>query len=264
MSEHIFSGLWRRLLERPNDDPVKTIAVALIVALIASVVVSTAAVVFEPGITANLDAQRRQKIETMLANLPGLESIVLESGADSLETRVVDLTTASFTTAIDANSINGAISKIELTPEIDVAGIKQRNNFVSVKILYKGDDLQLLILPIYGKGYQSTIHANLALSGDLNTVMAMSITEQGETPGLGARITDPDWQAQWTDKQLRDDEGTLRLKIIKGKAQGLHEIDGITGATRTGDGINKTLEFWLGEYGYAPFLARIRNGEAGL
>ena len=35
------------------------------------------------------------------------------------------------------------------------------------------------------------------------------------------------------------------------------EIDGISGATRTGDGINHLLQFWLGEYGFGPFLERL-------
>jgi Na(+)-translocating NADH:ubiquinone oxidoreductase C subunit len=72
--------------------------------------------------------------------------------------------------------------------------------------LERDGDLLLIVLPVYGSGYASTIRAMLALEPDLSTVAALTITEQGETPGLGARITEPDWQAQWPGKELLNDQ----------------------------------------------------------
>jgi Na+-transporting NADH:ubiquinone oxidoreductase subunit C len=36
-----------------------------------------------------------------------------------------------------------------------------------------------------------------------------------------------------------------------------HLVDGITGATRTSDGVTNLLRFWVGEDGFEPYLRRI-------
>ena len=141
--------------------------------------------------------------------------------------------------------------------------MKQRADVVPVNLLYRDRQLELLILPVKGTGYQSTIRAYLALAQDLNTVVALTIVEQAETPGIGTKIEEPEWQAKWANKQLNDSSGALRLNVVKGKADGVHEVDGITGATRTSNGINRMLEFWLGDYGFGPFLDNFKQGKAG-
>jgi Na+-transporting NADH:ubiquinone oxidoreductase subunit C len=53
-----------------------------------------------------------------------------------------------------------------------------------VHLLERDDDLLLIVLPVQGRGYQSAIQAMLALEPDLNSIAALTITEQGETPGI--------------------------------------------------------------------------------
>jgi Na+-transporting NADH:ubiquinone oxidoreductase subunit NqrC len=43
---------------------------------------------------------------------------------------------------------------------------------------------------------------------------------------------------------------------------GEFEVDGISGATRSSSGVGNLVRFWLGENGFGPFLARLRQGEA--
>jgi Na(+)-translocating NADH:ubiquinone oxidoreductase C subunit len=69
----------------------------------------------------------------------------------------------------------------------------------------------LIILPVRGSGYQSPPHGFLALAGDTSTVVAPTFYEQGDTPGMGARIQDPSWKALWPGKQVYDDTGALRI-----------------------------------------------------
>jgi Na+-transporting NADH:ubiquinone oxidoreductase subunit C len=118
--------------------------------------------------------------------------------------------------------------------------------------------LALLVLPIYGKGYQSTIHAYLALSPDLQSVAALSIYEQGETPGLGTRIADPTWLALWRERQIYDTQGDIVISVVRGGASAPYEVDGISGATRSTTGVTNMIRFWLGDRGFGPFLARHR------
>ena len=61
--------------------------------------------------------------------------------------------------------------------------------------------------------------------------------------------------------------GHMAIQIIKGNvdaqsAQATHQVDGLAGATLTSNGVNNLLHFWLGENGFAQFLANLQKGEA--
>lgn len=258
---------WRRFLALPNDCRVKTLGIALLVALVSATVVSVTAVMLKPLQLANLERQRQARMEAMIATLPGMAEILREAGVNSLETRLVDLNTGSFDTLVvpadydqRAAASDPALS-VALPREVDVAGIGRRAKLAPVYILRRGEEIVLIVLPVHGSGYQSTIYAYLALEADLNKVAAFTVYEQGETPGLGSRVEDTAWQTLWPGKEIADETGTIRLSVIRGRASGPYEVDGITGATRTMTGITNMLRFWLGDHGFGPFLARLRTGE---
>ena len=56
----------------------------------------------------------------------------------------------------------------------------------------------------------------LSLDNDANTVRGITFYEHGETPGLGGEIDNAAWQESWVGKQLFDDQGNVRLHVIKG------------------------------------------------
>lgn len=259
-------SLWRRLLALPNESRTKTIAVAFIVSAVCALVVSGSAVYLGPIQQANRAAEMEARMEAMLASMPEMAALIEELGGDSLETIVVDLRTGLIASNIDPDTFDADAVRTDpanttvLTAEQDVAGIGRRPDLVPIHVLREDGELRLVILPISGSGYQSTIRANLALEGDLNTVAALSITEQGETPGLGARIEENAWQALWPGRQLADGEGNIRLEVVRGRATNSFEVDGITGATRTGRGVSDAVRFWLGPDGFAPVLGNLRAG----
>jgi len=258
---------WRRFLALPNESRAKSIIVTLIVALASATAVSMAAVLLKPMQLANLEAEREARLETMLATLPGVADIVREAGADTLETRLVNLETGHFVTNIDPADydLRAAASdpdlSIALPPEVDFASIRRRANFAPVHLLLRDNEIALIVLPVNGVGYGSTIYAYLAIESDLNTVAALTIIEHGETPGIGARIEDESWQALWAGKEIFDENGDIRIAVVGDVSSGPFEVDGISGATRTTTGITYMLRFWLGDYGYGPFLARLSAGE---
>jgi Na+-transporting NADH:ubiquinone oxidoreductase subunit C len=187
----------RRFFARSNDDLVKIIGMAVLVALVSSAAVSVAAVMLRPYQEANRAAERQARIDQMLDTLPGMRDLMMESGVDTLETRLVNLDDGSFASGADPAgfdleaALQDPAASIALDPEADIAGIKRRANQSPVYLLQKDGDLKLIVLPVYGAGYQSTIRAALAIEADLVTVAALAIIEQGDTPGFGARIEEP-------------------------------------------------------------------------
>lgn len=256
---------WRAFLARPNDDRIKTFGIAVLVALVSAIVVSVTSVMLQPLQDAHLEAERQARVEAMLDTLPGMRDMMEETGVDALETRIVSLSDGSFAPDIDPGSYDmqaaaqAPETSIALAPEDDVAGLKRRANHAPVHLLQRDGELMLIVLPVHGTGYQSTIRAMLALEPDLNTVAALTITEQGETPGLGAQIDEPDWQALWPGREIADENGEIEIEVVRGEANGPYQVDGISGATRTGNGVTNMLHFWLGDYGYGPFLDRLER-----
>ncbi len=260
---------WRHFLARPNDDRVKVFGVAVLVAFACAVIVSTTAVMLKPIQDAHVEAERAARMARMLDTLPGMREVMEEAGVDSLETRIVDLSTGAFVTDIDAASYDAeaAANDPEQSTVIpaneDVAGLRRRANYAPVYLLERDGELLLIVLPVSGAGYQSTIQAMLALEPDLTTIAALTITEQGETPGLGARIEEQVWQELWLGKQIADETGQIVISVVRGTASGPHQVDGISGATVTSNGIANMLRYWLGDHGYGTFLDRLTSEGLG-
>ena len=108
------------------------------------------------------------------------------------------------------------------------------------------------ILPLYGAGLWDKIWGYVALQGDLNTIAGASFDHKQETPGLGARISTPEIQQRYVGKKIKDGSGDIvSVMMVKGEGNtGLseHEVDGMSGATITGRGVNAMLENYLKYY----------------
>lgn len=250
---------WRRLAALPKDSAPKTIAFAMLVAVVAAVLVSFVAVTLRPLQKANLERERQARIVAIVSRAIG--------DAGPLSAHVVELKTGRIAPEIDPVTFDqeAAAKKpetsIALPPAADIAGLGRRETHATVFLRREGGKPTLIVLPVRGQGYQSTLYGYLALRGDGVTVAALTFYKQGETPGLGSRITEPAWQGLWPGKRIADDSGTIRIKVVRGAASGPHEVDGISGATRTGNGVTNLLQFWLGAYGFGPFLDRVKAGE---
>ncbi|HEX7720386.1 MAG TPA: Na(+)-translocating NADH-quinone reductase subunit C, partial [Woeseiaceae bacterium] len=142
----------------------------------------------------------------------------------------------------------------------DLALIKRREQFTTVYMVEKDGQLESLILPIRGYGLWSTLHGFLAIQSDLNTVVGLGFYQHAETPGLGGEVDNPKWKGLWPGKTLFDDSGKPVIRVSKGDEPSDHRVDALAGATLTSNGVDRLLQFWLGEQGFGPYLAKLRQG----
>jgi Na+-transporting NADH:ubiquinone oxidoreductase subunit C len=96
-------------------------------------------------------------------------------------------------------------------------------------------------------------------------VAGIGFYQHAETPGLGGEVDNPLWKAKWVGKKVYDGQGRAILSVIKGEVdanrpQAVHQVDGLSGATLTSRGVNNLVHYWLGEQGFAPLIAHLRNG----
>lgn len=138
-----------------------------------------------------------------------------------------------------------------------------------ILFIYKpGGTVTAYVVPIEGYGLWDIIKGYIALKPDLKTVMGISFYEHKETPGLGARITEGWFKENFIGKEILNSQGELvSIKVAKGKVEQVipedkqqHWVDGISGSTLTGDGINQFLKQDLAFY--EPYFKTIRGGNS--
>jgi len=262
-------GFW--VFSRPNDDPAKILAVAITLCLLCSVLVAGAAVLLKPLQDRNQALAIRKQIVSVAGfqadNAQQVEALFQQH----IEARIVDLDSGDFDDSIDPESFDPHAAAREpatsraLGADEDTAKIKRRPNQAPVYLVRDGERIKTVILPVYGYGLWSTMYGFIALTGDGRTVTGLTFYQHAETPGLGDFIENPAWLAQFPGKLAFDEQGKLRLGVIKGgvnpaSPEARYQVDAVAGATLTSNGVNNLLRYWLGGQGFGPLLGRLQAG----
>jgi len=132
--------------------------------------------------------------------------------------------------------------------------------------------IQSIIVPVSGKGLWSTLYGYIALEKEMiDTVKNITFYKHGETPGLGGEVNSERFQLQFKsidkngnikkaeDRKTIFSEDVLEsITLIKpGLPKNKHQVDGLSGATVTSDGVTKFLKRDLEKY--KPYFDRQRN-----
>lgn len=152
---------------------------------------------------------------------------------------------------------------------ISSAGEEVKENNTSGQKTYKiyqsrdGNRVKGYAIPISGKGLWGTMYGYFAIEPDASTAKGITFYKHKETPGLGAEV-DKDWfKNNFIGKKFIDDSGNLvSIEVIKGfvsdkDPNAKHKVDGISGATVTGNGLTTFLKADLQKY--EPYFAKIRK-----
>lgn len=118
-----------------------------------------------------------------------------------------------------------------------------------------------VVIPVTGMGLWGPIWGYVALEKDMDTIAGIIMSHKGETPGLGAEIATPKYQALFVGKTIFDGGRFVSVKLRKGGAKDpAHEVDAISGGTKTSDGVTAMLYNSLSNY--LPLLEARRTAEA--
>ena len=109
-----------------------------------------------------------------------------------------------------------------------------------------------VVIPVYGAGLWGPVWGYIALEPDMNTVKGIVMDHSGETPGLGAEITSEGVQSSFVGKTIFEGTDFVSVAMRKGGATNNHEVDAISGGTKTCDGVNEMLKSGL--EGYLPYI----------
>ncbi|MCI6160176.1 MAG: NADH:ubiquinone reductase (Na(+)-transporting) subunit C [Prevotellaceae bacterium] len=110
------------------------------------------------------------------------------------------------------------------------------------------------VIPVYGMGLWGPISGYVAIDEDKNTVYGAYFNHDSETAGLGAEIKDNEgWQAKFQGKKLfKAGDNAIALSVNKKVEDPTTQVDAVSGATLTSDGVAAMLKECIGKY--AKFL----------
>ena len=254
-----------------NDTIRKTLIVAISLCLVCSALISFSAVELIDLQESNKTLDKQSKILSAAGLLEDDKDV--SSLFNSIEIKIVDLKTGLFDTSIKTEDFEESSfsrdpnTSIELTSDLDIALLKRRENFQAIYLHYENESLKAIILPVRGYGLWGTMKGYLALESDLKTIIGLEFFDHKETPGLGGEIDNPKWKAIWKGKEVYSDAGDVLISVIKGSVDksnknAKYQVDGLSGATITSNGVTNLLSFWLGEMGYGPLIQQVRSMES--
>ena len=253
-----------------NDTIKKTLIVAISLCLICSALIPFSAVELRDLQEANKTLDKQSKILSAAGLLK--EGSLISELFESIEPRIVNLETGEYDSAINLDDYEeSAFSRdpntsIELSSSQDIALLKRRENFQTVYLHYESQALNAIILPVRGYGLWGTMKGYLALEPDFKTIIGLEFFDHKETPGLGGEIDNPKWKAIWKGKEVFSESGDILISVIKGSVdksseQAKYQVDGLSGATITSNGVTNLLSFWLGDMGYGPLIDQLQEEE---
>ncbi|MFT4521177.1 MAG: Na+-transporting NADH:ubiquinone oxidoreductase subunit C [Bacteroidia bacterium] len=125
------------------------------------------------------------------------------------------------------------------------------------------EEISSYVVPTFGYGLWDNIWAYVAIQKDFNTIQGVVLDHKGETPGLGARITEDKVQNRFQNKKIYDENQNLvSVKMMKGEnttdySDKPHKVDGLSGATLTANGVSKMFAVYLKLY--EPYIQKNKN-----
>jgi len=244
-----------------------TFIVAAALCLIASIVVSGAAVSLKPRQLANKSFDKKVNI---------LKAAGLYTNSDEVDRiyqkvvrpKIIDLSTGEYVVDVDPDSYDikqmakTAEEGLMIPGEKDIAGIKRRARYaVLYEVIRENGGLTQVVLPIHGKGLWSTLWGFIAVADDANTVNGLGFYAHAETPGLGGEVDNPRWKALWVGKKIYKNS-LVAIEVLKGQVDqkskdAEYQVDGLSGATITARGVSSLVQYWLGDHGYQNYLKKL-------
>ena len=105
------------------------------------------------------------------------------------------------------------------------------------------------VIPVVGRGLWGGLWGYIAVNEAKDKVLGTYFYHESETAGLGARIGEKWFQNQFIGKPIFDEKNNVVLTVVKaGAAQNENEVDGVTGATLTSNGVAAMVKDGLTAY----------------
>ena len=240
----------------------KTVGIVLAVCLACSVVVSSAAVGLRSLQQTNEKLDKQTNILEAAGLLGQANGDIANTYSKFVQEKYVDLATGQYVDKEQTYDMYKAARDPAQSSEVEnSAGFSRRADVASVFVVKnEAGETVRYVLPVHGNGLWDLMKGFLAVDNDGQTARGLVYYQHKETPGLGGEVQNPAWKAKWDGKQLFRN-GEIAIQVKKNvAADDNYAVDALSGATLTSNGVQNTLNFWLGAEGFGPFLSILKSG----
>ena len=211
-----------------TNSNVYTVVYASVMVIIAAFLLAFVASVLKDKQDANVANDKRGQILSSL-NIRNVEDVTGEYQKVILNDLVLD--------------VNGKVLQEKGGGDVESKDITAKDPASKKLPLYvaKVNNDTIYVVPLYGRGLWGGISGYLALKKDFDTVYGAYFTHESETAGLGARIVEEEFQDKFKNKKAFADSTfqKVALSLSKKVEDKEHQVDAITGATLTSNGVSK-------------------------
>ena len=216
------------------------------------VLVVASALAFTASSLKDLQASnvRKEKMQNILA------TIAVETDREQAETLYNQYITGELSLTSDGG-YDEKVSAFEINLNNELKKPVNEQRFPLYEASVDGE--KYYIVPLRGAGLWNAIWGYIALEEDKNTIKGAVFDHIGETAGLGAEITQEWFQNRFLGEKVFDENGNLvgiNVSKTNNDPKDLdkddHEVDAISGATITGDGVTNMILERLTHY--LPYL----------
>ncbi|HSJ11529.1 MAG TPA: Na(+)-translocating NADH-quinone reductase subunit C [Gillisia sp.] len=217
-----------------------TFIFAIVMVVVVGSILAFAATSLQPTQYENM---RQEKMQNILATV-GIETD--RAGAESLYGQYI-----TEEIVLDANGeVITGVEAFDVDLAKEIKRKKEEQNFPLYIADVEGE--KYYIIPLRGAGLWNAIFGYISLKDDVNTVKGVVFDHLGETPGLGAEITQVWFQERYADEKIFDGSGNLvGISAPKGApstSKDDNRVDSISGATITVDGVTAMISERLQHY----------------
>ena len=220
-----------------TNSNVYTIVYASVMVIIAAFLLAFVASVLKSPQEANVANDKRGQILSSL-NIRNVNDVTDEYNKVILHDLILDA--------------NGQVIKEDGGFQVESKDITAKNPADKKLPLYvaKVNNDTIYVVPLYGRGLWGGISGYLALKKDFDTVFGSYFTHESETAGLGARIVEEEFQEKFIGKKAFSDSTFQKVALVLSKKieNPEHEVDAITGASLTSNGVSEMFQTSLLPY----------------
>ncbi|MBC9798576.1 NADH:ubiquinone reductase (Na(+)-transporting) subunit C [Sinomicrobium weinanense] len=215
-----------------------TFIFAIVMVVIVAFSLAFAATSLKPKQSENV---KKEKMQNILGTI-GIE-VEREAAEEKYKNYIKEELSLVSDGSVDEQSV---AFDVDLNKELKLPEDKQHYPLYIAEVEGK----KYYVVPLRGAGLWNAIWGYIALEDDLNTIKGVSFDHAGETPGLGAEITQAWFQDSFKGKKIFDGQDELvGITVSKGSGtKGDNEVDAISGATITGDGVTDMVKERLLHY----------------
>ena len=190
-----------------------------------------------------------------------LSSVGINVSRDESEDLYMDYISEELSLKLDG-TIDSDINAFDINLALEVKKDSDTQRFPLY--IANVENEKFYVIPLRGAGLWAEIWGYIALREDINTIKGVSFDHKSETAGLGAEITEDWFIDSFTDEKINDSQGnfvgvylTKSNNDPRNEDKMDNEVDAISGATITGDGVSDMIIERV--QNYLPYFNNIIN-----